>query len=403
MTDLAKLQKELDRVTSEIFLLRRESYLAHILCSSTIIFQEDAVTGYTNGLTIVINPKFFLWMEPKTRVFFVAHMLWHVLMMHCVHGKGKDWHIWQMACDYWINNYLVYDKGYSHEGLRPWLDSYYIGWDVNDIYVDLLKRKDNGTLDDLDVLWGYKDDGGFGDVYDLKPLKHANTRPASGEEFPEVDDETVKQMMAAVLKVSQYAAQSDGGYAGRQPFMELVEQFLQPRIPWEKEISPFLTALDGYDYTYSRPNPRYRKAFLPARQKTARGGLDHIVMAGDSSGSMTMAQLVRINSEARYVLKRFQPELLTLMNFDDEIRMVKTMTKNNPFDKMEVIGRGGTDLRPVRQWIIDNKPTAMIIFTDMGCDAMVPLEPKDMVPILWVVFNNPTATVPHGKMIHINE
>lgn len=404
MTDLAKLQKELDRVTSEIFLLRRESYLAHILCSASIIFQEDAKTGYTNGLNIVVNPKFFLWMEPKTRVFFIAHMLWHVLMMHSVMGKGKVWYLWQMACDYWINNMLVYDKGYSHDGLRPWLDSYYQGWDVNDIYADLQKRADAGTLDDLDNLWGYTDSDGFGDVYDLRPLNEAFTSPANNDPYPGVvDDNEAKKMVAAIVKVTQYAAQNHGGYGGREPFAELVEQFLQPRIPWEKEITPFLTALDGYDYTYSRPNPRYRKAFLPARQKNSRGGLDHIVFAGDSSGSMTMAQMVRINSEARYVLKRFQPEKLTLMNFDDNIRLIRTMTKNDPFDKMEVVGRGGTDLRPLREWIIKNKPKAVIVFTDMGCDAMVPLEPQDMVPMLWIVFNNPNATVPHGKIIHINE
>ncbi|MDT9702892.1 VWA-like domain-containing protein, partial [Streptomyces sp. P17] len=73
------------------------------------------------------------------------------------------------------------------------------------------------------------------------------------------------------------------------------------------------------------------------------------------------------------------------------------------YDKMEVVGRGGTDLRAVRKWIIKNRPKAMIIFTDMGCEAMEPLEPSDMVPILWIVFNNPTAIVPHGKVIHIQE
>ena len=403
MSDLAKLQKELDRVTSEIFLLRGESYLAHILCSCRVIWQEDAATAYTNGLTIAINPKFFMWLEPKSRVFVIAHLLWHVLMMHNVNGAGKVWHLWQMACDYWVNNHLILNKHYSYNGIRPWFDAYYANWDVNAIYDDLVAREQDDRLDDLDTLWGYLDPDGFGDMFDLRPRKEAFTSPNMGDPFPETDDADAREMVAAIIKVSQYAAQEHGAYAGQEPFMELIEQFLAPRIPWEKEITPFLTALDGYDYTYSRPNPRYRKAYLPARQKMARGGLDHIAIAGDSSGSMTMAQQVRINSEARYILKRFQPEKLTLLNFDDEIRLERTMSRNDPFDKMEVVGRGGTDLRAVRKWIIKNRPKAMIIFTDMGCEAMEPLEPSDMVPILWIVFNNPTAIVPHGKVIHIQE
>jgi len=65
----------------------------------------------------------------------------------------------------------------------------------------------------------------------------------------------------------------------------------------------------------------------------------------------------------------------------------------------DAVGRGGTCLIEVRQWIIDNEPTAAVIFTDMGVAPMRPLSVE--VPILWVCTNNPGATVPFGKLIHI--
>jgi len=53
----------------------------------------------------------------------------------------------------------------------------------------------------------------------------------------------------------------------------------------------------------------------------------------------------------------------------------------------------------VREWIIKNKPTAAIIFSDMYVRPMEEL-PFD-IPIIWCVLNNPNATVPFGEVVHI--
>lgn len=400
--DLSVLNKELDRAKADIFLLKNDGYLAQTLLSVNVIWSEDIATGFTNSLTIAINPNFFMHLKKQTRVTFFAHLLWHILLMDVVRGAGRDWYLWQVACDYRINGILM-RKGYSFDGLRPWYDPYYDGTSVEDIYDDLVKRQAIGTLDDLDNLWGYQDDDGFGDVFDLYPISEAQTTPAKGQVIEKTDPEDMRKLVSIVVKVTQYAAQTPGGAAHREPFMDMIKQFLEPVVPWEREIPPFLTAREGTDYDWRKPSRRSRKVYLPSRVKTGLGGLDHIVFAMDSSGSMTKAQLVRANSEGRYVHKRWKPAKFTMLNFDDEIRMVETFGKNEPFHEMRIVGRGGTELAPLRQWIIDNKPKAVVVFTDMGCDEMEPLPPESMVPMLWIVFNNPSARVPHGKMIHIQE
>lgn len=395
------LQRELDRCKSEIFLRRGEGHLAQLLCSIPVIWAEDAVTAYTNGMIIAINPNFFMKIPAASRETVLASKLWNIAMMHLVRGQGKRWDMWNMAATYWVNN-LLRNKGYKFDGLVPWFDHRYDDQVIEQIYEDFLIREAAGTLDDPQALWGYLDEHGQFDFIDLRHPTEAHTR-GPGYEIPPTDPNLAQKILNAVVQSTQYAAQADGGYGGAAPMADLVNQFLQPKVKWEKEVVPFLTAANSKDYSWSIPNPRIRHTYLPSLQAMLKGGLANIRWYGDSSGSMTKAQLVRWNSEARYVHKKFKPKKFTLINFDDEIQMIQEFKPTDRYDEIKVLGRGGTDLNCVRNDIIKTKPDAVIIFSDLGCDEMLPLPRESMVPILWIVLNNPNATVPHGRVVHISE
>lgn len=400
MYTMEQLQRELDKAKSEIFLRKRDGHYASLLCKVNIVWAEDAVTAYTNNLIVAIEPDFFMSLPGQTRPTVLAHELTHVMYLDIIRGTGKDWDLWQMATDY-RTNVDLHNRGYSFDGLHVYMDHRYDDMPPEQIYDDLVLRRDAGTLDDLGAMWGIIDDEGNYDTHDLKIIQSPDH--VDSNLIPQLEPYDINKMINAVVQSIQYQAQSPGGYGGDAALADMVSQFLQPKIRWEKELLPWLTALEGYDYNWSIPSSRIRHTYLPSLSKNNEGGLIHIAFIGDSSGSITKAQLVRINSEAHYMKKRFNPEKFTMINFDDEIRMIFEMTRQDPFNEMKVVGRGGTDLSCVRQWLIDNKPKAAVIFTDMGCDPMVPLEPKDMVPILWIIFNNPGAVVPHGKIIHISE
>lgn len=400
MDTIAQLQRELDRTKSEVFIRRGEGHLAHLMCGVNIIWAEDAVTAYNNGMIIAINPEFFMQLKTPTRETLFASHLWKIAMLFLVRGEGKVWRLWQMATSYWVNN-MLHNKGYSFEGLSPHLDHRYDNMSADEIYADLVERDYDGTLDDLGAIWGYKNAAG---EFDVDDLRHPTEGQMVGNGLvPPTEPSVAHKMINTVVQASQYMAQAPGGYGGDNPMVDMIRQFLKPKVLWEKELLPFFTAQEGLDYTWSIPNRRIRSVYLPSLVKNSEGGLTHIAFMGDSSGSITKSQLVRINSEAAFIKKRFNPEKFTMINFDDEIQMVYEMSRQDPFDEMKVVGRGGTHLAPVRQWIIDNKPKAVVIFSDLCCDPMEPLPPENMVPILWIVFNNQSADVPHGKMIHIAE
>lgn len=202
-----------------------------------------------------------------------------------------------------------------------------------------------------------------------------------------------------VVKAIQQAKAS--GQAGKIPggIEEMVNKFLEPIIPWETVLMQFFTDLLHEDYTWKRPNRRFHDMYLPSRF-TDDGRLEHLVYFLDVSGSVTSEQALRFNSEVKFIQETLKPQRLTLVQFDTRITDVKEFREEDPFDEIKIIGRGGTSFVPVRKFIEEQQPTAAVVFSDMYCEPMQPLD-RD-IPIIWVAIGNRGATVPFGKLIHIN-
>ncbi|MFP3624830.1 VWA-like domain-containing protein, partial [Burkholderia sp. SIMBA_051] len=77
--------------------------------------------------------------------------------------------------------------------------------------------------------------------------------------------------------------------------------------------------------------------------------------------------IVRFGSELKFVKETYNPEKLSIVQFDTRIQRTDTWGEDDPFEKIEIIGRGGTHLECVRRDMLEENPTAAIIFTDMQC------------------------------------
>lgn len=139
--------------------------------------------------------------------------------------------------------------------------------------------------------------------------------------------------------------------------------------------------------------------YLPGITKdTSR--LEHLCYYMDVSGSITTEDVIRFNSEIKYIKDTFNPEKLTLVQFDTEITNETVIEEFDEFNALNIIGRGGTSLVPVKEHIEKHKPTAAIIFSDLECYPMDKL--SEDIPVIWVVINNKHAKVNFGTKVHIN-
>lgn len=375
--DLYAITRELDRTKSAVFLDKRNAaFLGSLMCSLNFVWSRDIPTAATNGVTFWWNPEWFLKLDPEVRKTVLMHELWHVARLHMIRLENRNPRYWNYACDIRINNDLE-REGASFFGVEDcWKDQQY---DANGIMAEE-------------------------DIYDLITKDPSKINGSSWQDAGEEGDMiplTNQQKQTVINTVVQAVHQAKlSGQAGNLPggIQEILNKFLEPIIPWQTVLMQFFTDLLNEDYSWKRPNRRYHDMYLPSRF-TDDGRLEHLIYYLDVSGSVTDAQALRFNSEVKFIQETLKPQRLTLVQFDTIIQDVKEFREEDPFDEITIIGRGGTSFAPVREHMIEHKPTAAIIFSDMWCSPMQPLD--DEIPVIWVAIDNRSATVPFGKLIHI--
>lgn len=373
--NLTELSRELDRVKSKVFLSKSNAvFLGTLMSSLEFLWDESVPTAGTDGKQLLWNPNYFksLPTGPKpqdcSRATDLNHELWHVALLHQVRRGSRNPEIWNIACDIRID-LLLEAEGYQFKGINgvP-RDPKYIGWTEEDIYDDLINNN---------------------------PPSMSCT--CCSMSLPDTDANFQGVINTVVMAIHQAELANQ---AGNIPgvIKETLKKFLEPVIPWEQVLMRFFTDLLEQDYSWHRPNRRYDDMYLPSPFEDD-GRLEHLIYYLDVSMSVTNAQVLRFNSEVKYIQEVLKPKKLTVVQFDTMIQAEREFTEDEPFDEITVVGRGGTCYRPVRQHIIDNEPTAAIVFSDMYCDPMEKL-PFDL-PVIWISINNAGAKPPFGKMLHI--
>lgn len=379
--DMVKLQREYDQVVAMVFRRNDAAFYGPLLCSLNFLWDFSVETAETDGKNLWWNPEDFYRCTMEERQATIMHELKHVAKGHNLRGEGRNSQTWNCACDFHINAELVED-GYKIEDSKMFIfDKQYTGKAEEQIY---------GMLPPMPP----------------PPPNGGGGKPGSGPgpmgskcNHAAMADKMNKPAMVANIVMAMEAAKIAGN-PGAIPgnTKEMISEFLAPVIPWEVELKDWMSDLLDRDYTWARPNRRYPDMYLPSMVEED-GKLEELRYYLDVSGSISKKDIIRFNSELKYVWEMLRPKSLTVIQFDTRITKITEFKEGDEFDKIEVHGRGGTSLVEVRLDIIKTKPTAAIIFSDMHVAAMQPLGMD--IPILWVVINNRGAKVPFGKMLHI--
>jgi predicted metal-dependent peptidase len=383
--DYATLNRELDRVKAKVFIGTNAAFLAPLMCSLNFVWDEQIPTAATDGISLMWNPDFFLSIPFEVRVTVLLHELWHVALLHMLRRGERHPKIWNWAADVVINN-LLDDEGHSFGGLNVWMDHAFDGDGTEVVYDALAARylvDDDLNEDDTDDLPSDLD----GDV---------SEPDEADEDSSQIEHEVVARVVSAAN-----SARIAGEHLP-EAVEQTLKQFLSPKLPWETILRNFFEELGGEDYSWARPNRRYSDVYLPSIQDDETG-LNHILYFLDVSGSITDRDIIRFHSEFKYVKDYYKPEKMTMAQFDTRIRKVDVFEKDDPFEEIHVIGRGGTCLECVREFIIEQRPTAVVVFSDLECNPMEPLPGGMVIPIIWVALNNTSAKVKTGRITHLRD
>ena len=335
---------------------------------------------WSNGKSLFYNPAYIDSLDVDQTQFALSREALHCALLHFYRRGSRERNLWENACDYAVNPLLIDD------GLKPTPDTVYLaefaGMTAEEIYPML---QDNLQQDPQ------SGDGGEGSGGPGEPDPRDQQTPGATES--EALAAQWRQRLAAAAQQAQQAGKLSPEMA------RLVDFFLQPRLPWRALLAQHLSATARNDYSYTRPSSRRGD---PAVFPGLRSEEVELVVAVDTSGSIRDTEIEHFFAEINAIKGQLRARI-TLLCCDNELSTASPVYFEpwENFDRnVEIAGGGGTDFRPVFDWIErqDRAPDTLVYFTD-ALGRFPSAEPA--WPTLWLVKGK--GTVPFGARIQLND
>jgi predicted metal-dependent peptidase len=342
----------------------------------------------TDGVRFYYNPEGCANLSMDHLKGLWAHESMHVAMLHQVRRQSRDPRGWNIACDEAVNH-IVRDGGLS----------------LPDGALNTPQFKDKSAEEIYRLIAQQQGGGGKGKP-GQSPLSGLG-QPGQGQpgqgpqdwgivlDAPPGQAATQEQEWRVAVQQAAQAARSCGKMPGGLD--TLINSLRGPRSSWFDYLKRFCADVMVSDYRWSRPSRRSASlgVYLPS---TIKEGIGHIDLAIDTSGSISDKELECFGSKFLTLHEELKPELLRVIYFDAKVQRVDEFGAEDSPD-FHIKGRGGTDFRPIFEWITQSgrEPKCLVLLTDL--EAPFPDQAPTGFPVLWISVNDKQA--PFGDTCHL--
>lgn len=341
-----------------------------------------AVSHHDGRFYLLVNAAYFE-KNPRYLLGVLLHEVHHIVLGHLTHPKFRDPahpDLLEIALEISANEYIeeplpggIHLRDYEPLGLRPHQSSM-------QRYERLVELQREQRLKHPSSL-----------VFVDEHRRGDQAPPAAVQALIE----------GALGDLGEHADDPSLRLAGKRPG-QLLEQLAAlagpPARPvdWRTALAMFTARHRAPRHTYARPNRRFpgRVGEVPGRLYTSREvERPDILVVIDTSGSMSERDLDEVNRQLTTLAPhaRFQ-----VVECDAEVHRVYPYAGRLP----DVLGRGGTDLRPPLEpdFLRRHRAQGVVYFTD-GVGPF-PDEPPP-VPVLWVLSGTTPFACDWGQQVRI--
>lgn len=333
-----------------------------VIADSRVCERQDIAIAAVNPYLgeVYFNPDRAL-SDSDVRFVYV-HELLHVALMHHTREQGRDHELWNIACDFVINGWLLEMGIGTLPQVGGLFDPRLKGMGAEEVY-DLILRE----WDKKKRPRGFR--GKLGDI-----IHDGGGRKIFKDDILTLDD-IYKRCMASGLNSHQYGR-------GLTPagLIEEIRSLFTPPVPWDVELAHWMDAhvplLRDPMRTYARASRRQASTpdiprparYIPQEWKEAC--TFGVVL--DTSGSMDRQLLGRaLGAIASYAEARDVPAVrLILCDAQPYDRGVINPTELR--DVYSIQGRGGTVLQPALNYLVNQRDfpvnAPIMILTDGWCE-----------------------------------
>lgn len=362
-------QRSLDKAKVALLVKPNTTFFTSLCFKLAVEFRKDISTAATDYVNIFLNPELWHSSTKEQQIFILVHETLHVAYDHLGRSEGRDKAVWNKACDYVINLALK-DSGFE---LFDWVccDEAYRGMSAEEVYRILEQNPEEHQEPDMEDL--------------LEPA----------EENADVRTAKAKQMIAEAVVAAKHAKD----YSSiPDSIKRYLDEALNPRIPWNIVFKRAVSKLSKSDYSWSKQNMRYAHiAYLPSLHSQSLG---KVSIAIDTSGSVSQKDFSACMVSISHVLKQYKPNELELIQFDHQIESIKKVKNLMDLRTLDLLGGGGTEIKPVIDQYIGSKSKLLVILTDGYFYAQNLPNPNK--PVFWLIYNNSEFKPPFGTVIHFD-
>ncbi|MDD3293625.1 MAG: VWA-like domain-containing protein [Geobacteraceae bacterium] len=327
-------------------------------------------TSSTDGREIRFKPGFINSLGVDQVVFVLAHLVMHVAHHHPLRRGNRRIDRFNKAGDLAINGILL-DAGLSMPPGALY-KAEFRNLSAERIYDRLPGAPGNSSGAGAEQDSGTEEDpGGCGGFTDAKG--------ENGKPLSKADRQNEETRIIIAVQQAARAARAQGKLPG--VLARLVEEMVNPILDWREILRTFIDHSGRNDYSWLHPNRRHIAGgiYLPSFRSN---GMKPLVLAVDTSGSISQAQLSQFQAELNDILRSF-PSTVHVVYCDSVISDVRVFTSDDYPVELKFVGGGGTDLRPPFDWMKKNASDAgcVIYLTDLQ-GAGPQSDPG--IPTLWV-------------------
>ena len=307
--------------------------------------------------------------------FIFLHEIMHILLDHNARRQNRDPQLWNIACDYVINQWLEEKRTLFPVAIDPppdMLKSSIGSRSAEEVY-DFLKTRNQGRQDGDSFLlpdrirgWGAEEVIRKMVPEKLWDLQEPQDPQGSGDSLSRAMHTAQLEEVRREVNAARKKMRGFGGGG----IYQLPEEILLPGarlLPWRTLLSDFLMEIESDEASYATPERKYlhMDLILPGHSFTDTE-LEDVWAFVDSSGSISEQEMRLFLTQLYHLAKGFSC-VLNIAFWETRVNAVYRDIRKEQ-DVLESLPKstGGTDINCVYQWMEENRvrPGVLLILTD---------------------------------------
>lgn len=377
-------------------------YFGTVASSLKLEKNNEILTFLSNGEMMRYNSEYLDRLTVTEVEFMMANGAMHAVLQHQDRTAGRTKWLWQTATDHVVNSILV------KNGMQPPVyanyEAKFEGMYAEEVY-EILRSE---MMDSQESMGEEEQITDTDDVHAENLHMQRDLTPSNDGESKKQDDSSDEQQegnstpdleeLSEELREHFEQIFQKNKRQGTLPkdLKFLVPEYFSHKIDWREFLYGYIASHAKSNYSFTPPNMKYlyRGIYLPS----VSSDLLRIIVAIDTSGSVDESLLSTFLGEVSSMMQQYPNYEIDLITADAKIQSHKVFLPGETLE-YEVSGGGGTDFRPVFEFIDKeiNYPTLLLYFTD-GKGTF----PNEEAPydVLWVMPE--VIEVPFGEVVPLD-